>query len=63
MKNQKGKRVLITSVLGLAAFWAFIIIEKNTTILKGIDIYIFFLIIIIGAISMYIAFKKDKEEK
>lgn len=63
MKNQNRKTLLYTSVLVMGLIWGFIAIEKGTDLLNGIDIYIFALIVIIGAFALYNAFKKDKEEK
>ncbi len=63
MKNQNRKTLLYTSVLIMGLIWGFIAIEKGTDLLNGIDIYIFALIVILGGIALYNAFKKDKEEK
>lgn len=57
------KTLLITSILIMGAFWAFIAIEKGTDLFKGIDLFIFILIVILGIVFFIRALKKDKEEK
>ena len=62
MKKNR-KTLLITSVLFMLTIWAFIIIEKGTNLLEGLDLIIFILIIGIGIIALVNALKKAKEEK
>lgn len=62
MKTQR-KTLLITSVLFMAAIWAFAFIEKGTNLLKGYDLIIFILIVAGGVIALVSAIKKDKDEK
>jgi peptidoglycan/LPS O-acetylase OafA/YrhL len=62
MKTQR-KTLLITSVLFMAAIWAFAFIEKGTNLFKGYDLIIFILIIVFGVIALVSAIKKDKDEK
>ena len=52
---------MITAVLFMAIIWAFVVIEKGTSLFQGLDLVIFILIIISGIIALYNAFKKDKE--
>jgi uncharacterized membrane protein YkvI len=59
--NKKNKRFMITAVLFMAIIWAFVVIEKGTSLFQGLDLVIFILIIISGIIALYNAFKKDKE--
>lgn len=47
----------------MAVIWAFIALEKGSTLFNGLDLFIFLLIVIIGAIALFRALKKDKEEK
>lgn len=54
---------MITAVLFMVIIWAFIIIEKGTNLLQGLDLYIFILIIGFGIVALYNSFKKDKELK
>lgn len=62
MKKQR-KTLLITSILFMAAIWAFAIIEKGTNLFKGYDLIIFIFIIVFGVIALVSALKKDKDEK
>lgn len=62
MKKSRAT-LMITSVLIMASFWGFIVLEKGTNLFKGLDLVIFVLIVIIGAIAFARAFKKNKEEK
>ena len=57
------KTLLITSVLIMAAVWGFIVLVKGTELLQGLDLLIFVLIVVIGAIALIQALKKDKEER
>jgi len=57
------KILLITSILIMAIFFAFIVLEKGTDLFKGLELFIFILIIIIGVVAFIIAYKKAKEEK
>jgi len=61
--KKRRKTLLITSVLMMAVLWAFIVLEKGTTLFKGLDLVIFVLIIIGGSIAFISALKRDKEEK
>jgi len=61
---KKNRKILmITSVLFMAAIWGFIAVEKGTNLFRGLDLYIFILIIAVGVIALIRALKKDKEEK
>lgn len=62
MKNSR-KTLLITSVLIMLTIWGFIAVQKGTNLFKGIDVFIFALIIIIGTAALINAYKKDKEER
>ena len=62
MKRNR-KTLLITSVLIMVVIWGFIVIERGTTLFKGLDLFIFALIIVLGIIAFLNALKKDKEEK
>ena len=62
MKNNR-KSLMMTSILIMAVIWGFIAVEKGTDLFKGLDLIIFILIIVIGAIAFYRALQKDKEEK
>lgn len=53
---------MITAILFMAIIWVFIIIEKGTTLLEGLDLFIFVLIIAFGVVALYNALKKDKEQ-
>ncbi len=55
--------LMITSVLFMAAIWGFVAIEKGNNLFKGIGLYIFILILVLGIIALIRALKKDKEEK
>jgi len=59
----KRKTLMMTSVIIMLAIWGFIALEKGSDLLKGLDLFIFSLIVIIGAIAFFRALKKDKEEK
>jgi hypothetical protein len=61
--RKSRKTLMITSILIMAVIWAFIILEKGTDLLKGLDLFIFILIILIGIIAFVIALKNDREEK
>ena len=61
---KKNRKILmITSVLIMAAIWGFIVLEKGADLFQGLDLVIFILIIVIGAIAFFRALKRDKEEK
>ena len=62
MKNSR-KTLLITSILVMAVIWGFIALERGTGMLKGLDLIIIALIIVIGIVAFVNALKKDKEEK
>lgn len=62
MKEQR-KTLIITSVLIMAAIWGFIVIEKGTNLFKGLDLFVFILIVVIGLFAFIQALKKDKEER
>ena len=62
MKKQR-KTLMITSILIMVVVWGFIVLEKGTTLFKGLDLYIFILIVLIGIIAFVSALRKDKEEK
>ena len=59
----KRKTLMFTSILFMAAIWAFIIIEKGTNLFKGYDLIVFILIVVFGVIALISAVKKDKDEK
>jgi len=59
----KRKTLMFTSILFMAAIWAFIFIEKGTNLFKGYDLIIFILIVVLGVIALLSAVKKDKDEK
>lgn len=59
----KRKSLLITSILIMCAVWGFIVIEKGTNLFKGLDLVVFILIVLGGAIAFFNALRKDKEEK
>ena len=59
----KRQTLMMTSVIIMLAIWGFIALEKGSDLLKGLDLFIFSLIVIIGAIAFFRALKKDKEEK
>ncbi|NOY37127.1 MAG: hypothetical protein GXO83_06085 [Chlorobi bacterium] len=65
-KNRKTlliASIMITAVMIIAVIWGFIALEKGTGLLKGIDLFIFILIVVIGIIAFISALKKDKEKK
>jgi hypothetical protein len=62
MKNNR-KTLLFTSIIIMVAIWGFIAIEKGTDLFKGLDLYIFILIVVLGTIAFINALKRDKEEK
>ena len=47
----------------MVAIWGFIAIEKGTDLFKGLDLYIFILIVVLGTIAFINALKRYKEEK
>lgn len=57
------KTLLITSILIMAAIWGFVVLEKGTDLFKGLDLVIFILIVLFGAIAIIRALKIDKEER
>ena len=59
----KRKTLMITSILIMGVIWGFIVLQRGTNLFHGLDLIIFILIIIIGAIAFINALKKDKEEK
>ncbi len=59
----KRKTLMFTSILFMAAIWAFAFIEKGTNLFKGYDLIIFILIVVFGVIALISAVKKDKDEK
>lgn len=62
MKRNR-KTLMITSILIMAVLWAFVALEKGTDLFRGLDLVIFILIVVIGAIAFFIALRKDREEK
>jgi len=62
MKNSR-KTLMTTSILVMFTIWGFIAVQKGTNLFKGIDVFIFALIVIIGAAALINAYKKDKEEQ
>ena len=54
---------MIVSVLTIVAMLVFVMIEKGGTLLKGLDIFIFYFTVIIGIVALYITFVKNKEIK
>jgi len=62
MKNNR-KTLMYTSIVIMMAIWGFIAIEKGTDLFKGLDLYIFILIVVLGTIAFVRALKRDKEEK
>jgi len=54
---------MYTSIVIMMAIWGFIAIEKGTDLFKGLDLYIFILIVVLGTIAFVRALKRDKEEK
>jgi len=62
MKNSR-KTLMYTSIVIMMAIWGFIAIEKGTDLFKGLDLYIFILIVVLGTIAFVRALKRDKEEK
>lgn len=62
MKNNR-KTLMYTSIVIMMAIWGFIAIEKGTDLFKGLDLYIFIFIVVLGTIAFVRALKRDKEEK
>jgi len=60
MKNSR-RTLLITSILIMAVIWGFIALERGTDLLKGLDLFIFALIVIIGIVAFVNALKADRE--
>jgi hypothetical protein len=61
---KKEKNILtITAVLVTLAIWGFIFFLKDSLETKGLDLAIFVLIILLSAIALFRAFKKNKEQK
>lgn len=60
-KTKSNSRYMITSIIVMCAIWLFIILEKTTTILNGVDAIIFILIALAGTIALIRARIKDKE--
>ena len=59
----KRKTLIITTVIIMLLIFGFIIVERGTDLFKGLDLYIFILIVVFGIIAMIRAIKKDKEEQ
>jgi len=57
------KPLLYTSILFMGSLWLFIALERGTDLLKGIDLFIFILIVLLGVVAFVRALKKDKDEK
>jgi len=57
------KTLLITSIIIMGSLWLFIALERGTYLLKGIDLFIFILIVLLGVVAFVRALKKDKEEQ
>jgi len=55
------KALLITSILITAVILGFIVLVRGTELLKGLDLFIFALIIILGVVAFANAFKRNKE--
>ena len=61
---KKNRKILaITSILLMGIIWAFIALQSQTGLFKGLDLFIFILIVVLGVIAMVNALKKDKKEK
>jgi hypothetical protein len=61
---KKSRRTLmITFMVIMLSIWGFIIVQKGTNLFKGIDVFIFAIIIILGVVALINAYKKDKEER
>ena len=59
----KRRSILITSILIMAVIWGFITVEKETNLFKGLDLFIFILIIVFGIIAFVFALKRDRDER
>ena len=59
----KRKVLLITSILIMAVFLGFVIVEKGTNLFQGLNLIILILIVLGGIVAFATALKKDKEEK
>ena len=57
------KTLLITSILILVAIWGFVVLEKGADLFKGLNLVIFILVVLFGAIAMGRALKENKEER
>ena len=55
--------LLLISILIMSLLWGFIVLEKGTDLLKGLDLFIFILIVLLAAIAFMKAIKRDREEK
>jgi len=47
----------------MAVIWGFITVEKETNLFKGLDLFIFILIIVLGIIAFVFALKRDRDER
>ena len=52
---------MVASILTLALIWGFIAIKDQFLLFKGLDLFIFILIIVLAGITLYRAFKKQQE--
>jgi hypothetical protein len=57
------KTLLLISILIMSVLWGFIVLEKGTDLFKGLDLFIFILIVLLAAIAFMKAIKRDREEK
>jgi len=63
MKKIKRKTLIIISILIVATFLGFVIVEKGTNLFQGLDLLILILIVLGGIVAFVTALKKEKEEK
>jgi len=55
--------LLITAVISLAIIAGYFTYDNGAGLFKGLNLFIFILIILLAALAFYNSFKKDKEEK
>jgi len=61
--NTKRKTLMITSVVIMLVLIGFTVAVQGTDLFKGLDVYIFALIVLLGIIAFVRAIRKDREEK
>lgn len=58
-----SRPLAIASILVMLSLWAFVFLVRGSNVLQGLDLLVFILIVVLGAIALINAYRKDKEIK